>query len=55
MSDGVHVVHTTICPGGRVAGFGEKDCAPLTATTLMVTTPEMVGDGVLGFPLLPLE
>ena len=26
--------HTIIWPAGRVAGFGEKDCAPLTATTL---------------------
>ena len=43
------------CPGGSVAGFGEKDCAPLTATTLMVTTPSAVGDGALGFPLLALE
>ena len=38
--------HTTICPGGSVAGLGENDCAPLIATTLIVTTPlEVVGVG----------
>jgi hypothetical protein len=46
---------TTICPGGKVAGFGEKDCAPFTATTLMVTTPGALGVGVFGFPVVPLE
>jgi hypothetical protein len=27
--------HTTSCPLGMLLGFGEKDCAPLIATTLM--------------------
>ena len=31
--------HTTIWPAGSVAGFGEKDCAPFSRTTLIVTTP----------------
>src|SRR3989442_10063429 len=35
--------HTTICPAGSVAGFGEKDWAPLMPTTLIVT---MLGAGV---------
>src|SRR5207302_9397445 len=35
--------HTTICPAGSVAGFGEKDWAPLMPTTLIVT---MLGGGV---------
>jgi hypothetical protein len=30
--------HTTVWPPGRVAGFGEKDCAPFSLTTLIVTT-----------------
>jgi hypothetical protein len=34
--------------------FGEKDCAPLMATTLMVTTPGVFGVGALGLPLFPL-
>jgi hypothetical protein len=34
--------HTTIWPAGRLAGFGENDCAPLTPTTLMVTIPEIL-------------
>ena len=41
--------HTTVCPAGKAAGFGEKDCAPLMATTLIVTIPlggVGVGDGV---------
>lgn len=38
--------HTTIWPAGRVAGFGAKDCAPLTPTTLIVTTLGGVGAGV---------
>jgi hypothetical protein len=38
--------HTTIWPAGSVAGFGEKDCAPLIPTTLMVTTPPGAGAGV---------
>src|SRR6266487_468745 len=38
--------HTTIWPAGRVAGFGEKDCAPLTPMTLIVTTPPGGGVGV---------
>ena len=48
--------HTTIWPDGRVAGLGENDCAPLMATTLIVTTPEPLvgGVGLVGFPL-PLE
>src|ERR1700746_834792 len=29
--------HTTCTPAGNVAGLGENDCAPLIATTLMVT------------------
>src|SRR5258708_7795946 len=37
--------HTTIWPAGNVAGFGEKDCAPLMATTLIVTTPLGAGVG----------
>jgi hypothetical protein len=44
----------TIWPVGSVAGFGENDCAPLTATTLIVTTPAVLGVGVVGFPLVPL-
>jgi hypothetical protein len=48
--------HTTVCPDGTVAGFGENDCAPFFATTLIVTTPELsgCGVGVLGLPL-PFE
>jgi hypothetical protein len=47
---------TIICPAGSVAGFGEKDCAPLMATTLIVTTPSGVeAVGLVGFPPLPLE
>jgi hypothetical protein len=39
--------HTTIWPAGNVAGLGEKDCAPLIATTLIVTAPGVgVGVGV---------
>jgi len=38
--------HTTIWPAGNVAGLGEKDCAPLIATTLIVTAPGGVGVGV---------
>jgi hypothetical protein len=37
---------TTVWPAGKVAGFGEKDCAPLVATTLIVTTP-LGGVGVV--------
>src|SRR6266542_119797 len=44
---------TTIWPAGKVAGFGENDCAPLMATTLMVTTPEALGVGAVGFPAFP--
>jgi hypothetical protein len=43
--------HTTIWPAGNVAGLGEKDCAPLIATTLIVTAPGVgvgVGVGVVG-------
>jgi hypothetical protein len=43
--------HTTSCPAGNVAGLGEKDCAPLMATTLIVTVPPGgvgVGAGVVG-------
>jgi hypothetical protein len=36
---------TTVCPAGNVAGFGEKDCAPLTPTTSIVTAL-LVGVGV---------
>src|SRR5258708_6849882 len=32
--------HTTSCPAGTLEGFGEKDCAPLIATTLMTTAFE---------------
>jgi hypothetical protein len=49
--------HTTIWPAASVAGFGEKDCAPFTLTTSIVTTPLCevgvdagVGVGVTGFP-----
>ena len=38
--------HTTIWPAGKVAGFGAKDCAPLTPTTLIVTRLGGVGAGV---------
>src|SRR3977135_4506799 len=38
--------HTTVWPAGSVAGFGEKDCAPLMPTTLMVTVPPGGGVGV---------
>jgi hypothetical protein len=44
---------TTICPAGIVAGFGENDWDPLTATTLMVTAVPGIGDGVLGLEVLP--
>src|SRR3954463_1710700 len=45
---------TTICPAGTVAGFGEKDCAPFTASTLIVTTPEgLLGLGLPESPPLP--
>ncbi len=37
--------HTTTWPAGSVAGFGEKDWAPLTPTTSIVTT---VGGGGVG-------
>src|ERR1700730_15467456 len=45
--------HTIIWPAGRLAGFGENDRAPLTPTTLTVTTPDVLGGGVdaTGFPL----
>jgi hypothetical protein len=46
---------TTICPAGSVAGFGENDCAPLTATTLIVTTPATLGVGLVGFTPVPPE
>ena len=47
--------HTTVWPAGRVAGFGEKDCAPFSPTTAIVTTPPVgvgvgEGAGVTGFP-----
>jgi hypothetical protein len=41
--------HTTVWPAGKVAGFGEKDCAPFSLTTLIVTTAlggVGIGDGV---------
>jgi hypothetical protein len=48
--------HTTTWPAGRVAGLGENDCAPLIATTLIVTTPlDVVGPGAAGLVVLPLE
>jgi hypothetical protein len=62
--------HTTIWPAGSVAGFGEKDCAPFSRTTLIVTTPldgvgvgagvgvgvgVAVGVGVTGFPTGSVE
>src|ERR1700737_286083 len=48
--------HTIFWPAGSVAGFGENDCAPLTETTLMVTTPEALGAvGAVALPLFPLE
>jgi hypothetical protein len=37
-----------------VAGFGENDCDPLIATTLMVTTFPSDGEGPAGFALLLL-
>src|SRR4029078_11665086 len=37
--------HPTIWPAGKLAGFGAKDCAPLTPTTLIVTTLGGVGAG----------
>src|SRR5882672_12082381 len=47
--------HTTICPAGTVAGFGVNDCAPLIATTLIVTTLPLDGVGLPGLAfLLPL-
>ena len=47
---------TTIWPAGSVAGLGENDCAPLIATTLMVTMPfEVTGVGAAGLLVLPLE
>jgi hypothetical protein len=47
---------TTIWPAGSVAGLGENDCAPLIATTLMVTTPfEVIGVGAEGLLVLPFE
>src|SRR4029450_4951792 len=54
--------HTTIWPAGSVAGFGEKDCAPFSRTTLIVTTPlgdvgtgVGVGVGATGLPPESLE
>jgi hypothetical protein len=49
---------TTIWPAGSVAGFGENDCAPFIATTLIVTTPTpagLEGVGRVGVAPLPLE
>jgi hypothetical protein len=39
---------TIIWPAGMVAGFGENDCDPLTATTLMVTAVPGIVAGLLG-------
>src|SRR5262245_46896709 len=36
--------HTTVCPVGTVAGFGENDWLPFSRTTLMVIAP--AGGGV---------
>jgi len=54
--------HTTIWSAGSVAGLGEKDCAPFSLTTLIVTTP-LAGAGVdaglgvtgVGFALSTVE
>src|SRR5687768_10984556 len=47
---------TTIWPAGNVAGFGEKDCEPLSRTMLMVTTPfDAVGVDGVGATGLPLS
>jgi hypothetical protein len=40
--------HTTVCPGGTVAGFGENDWLPLMPTTLIVIAPAGGADGLLG-------
>src|SRR5207245_9372516 len=48
--------HTILWPEGRLAGLGENDCAPLTATTLTMTAPEGPGAvGSAGLPAFPLE
>src|SRR5882672_11082287 len=44
---------TTVWPTGIVAGFGENDWDPLTATTSIMTTDPDAGDGVLGLEELP--
>jgi hypothetical protein len=45
---------TTIWPAGSVAGFGEKDCAPLSRTMSIVTTPfDVAGVGGVGATGLP--
>jgi len=38
----------TIWPAGMVAGFGENDWDPLTATTSMMTAVPGEGDGAPG-------
>ena len=46
--------HTTSCPLGMLLGFGEKDCAPLIATTLMTVafdgTEELMEIAPAGLP-----
>jgi hypothetical protein len=43
MCDAVNVVPDNLCPAPTVTGFGENDCAPVMATTLIVMTPESLG------------
>ena len=56
VSNVVDVVPDNHLAGRHARGLGENDCAPLMATTLIVTTPEPLGAGVgvVGVPP-PLE